>query len=71
MRIDFAKKLIIEPKRTSPILLMEKTEDQLLLQGIELGMTWTLALDQTDGSLSATLVGRDGAFVLFGSCTPL
>ena len=48
-----------------------QTEDQLLLHGIELGMAWTLALDQADGSLSATRVGRDGAFVLFGSCTPL
>lgn len=71
MRIDFAKKAIIGPKRTSPILFMEKNETQLLLQGTELGYAWTLALDQEGGSMAATLVGRDGAFVLFGSCTPL
>ena len=71
MRIDFAKKVIIGSTRSSPILFMDKADALLLLQGVELGYAWTLALDQEDGSLSATLVGRDGAFVLFGSCTPL
>ena len=28
-------------------------------------------LDHHEGSMSATLVGSDGAFVLFGSCAPL
>lgn len=71
MRIDFAKKVVIGPRRNSPILFMDKTNEQLLLQGTELGFAWTLALDQQDGSMSAALVGRDGAFIMFGSCTPL
>jgi hypothetical protein len=29
------------------------------------------ALDQEGGNFSATLINRDGVFVLFGSCTPL
>ncbi len=71
LRIDFANKTIIGPKHATSILFMEMAEDQLLLQGHELGFAWTLALDQTDGKMAATLVDRSGAFVLFGSCTPL
>jgi hypothetical protein len=71
MRIDFAKKSIAGPKRTTQILFMEKGENQLLLQGTELGHAWTLALDQTNGKMAVTLVDREGVFVLFGSCTPL
>ena len=50
---------------------MDKSDDQLLLQGTELGFGWTLVLDQESGTMSATLVNREGAVVLFGSCTPL
>jgi hypothetical protein len=71
MRIDFAKKSITGPKRSTEILFMEKSEDQLLLQGTELGHAWTLALDQMNGKMAVTLVDREGVFVLFGSCTPL
>ena len=71
LRIDFAHNAIVGPKRTTPILFMDKSDDQLLLQGTELGYSWTLALDQDSGKMTATLVNREGAFVLFGSCTPL
>jgi hypothetical protein len=69
LRIDVARKAIIGPKRTSPIQFMEKSESQLLLQGTELGLGWTVALDQETGKIAVTLVNRDGAFVLFGACT--
>lgn len=71
MRIDFAKKTIVGPKRTSPIRAMEKDEKQILLQGTELGLAWSMALDSTSGRMVSTFSSRDGAFVLFGSCTPL
>jgi hypothetical protein len=71
LRLDFAQKVIVGPKRTTPIVFMEKSDDQLLLQGTELGYGWTLALDQESGTMSVTLVNREEVFVLFGSCTPL
>jgi hypothetical protein len=71
LRIDFAQKVIVGPKQTTPILFMDTSDNQLLLQGKELGFGWTLVLDQESGTLSATLVNREGAVVLFGSCTPL
>jgi hypothetical protein len=71
MRIDFARKVIVGPKRTSPIRSMDKDEKQILLQGTELGLAWSMALSATDGKMVSTFSSRDGAFVLFGSCTPL
>jgi hypothetical protein len=69
MRIDVANKAVIGPKRTSPILHVEKSDAQLVLLGIELGYGWTLAIDQETGKLTVTLANREAAFVLFGVCT--
>ena len=71
LRIDFAGKKIIGPKHTTAILKMEKEEGQILLQGIELNMGWVFALNQTTGRFTATLADEEGAFVIFGACTPL
>ena len=71
IRIDIAKMVVIGPKRTTPIVSMEKSEKQILLQGTELGSAWTIALDQASGEISGSLVNREEVFVLFGSCTPL
>ena len=73
MRIDFEGKTIAGATRSTPILFIEKSEKsgQVLLQGNEIGYGWTLALDTSDGTMAATLVNREGAFVLFGSCTPM
>ena len=71
MRIDLDKKVISGPRRSTPIMSMEKNADGLLLQGTEIGYGWALAIDIVQGTMAATLVNREGAFVLFGSCTPL
>jgi len=71
MKVDFTKKEIIGPKRTTAIRLMEKTDGQLMLQGFELGMGWTFAIDRTNGKMMSTLIGAETAFVVFGACTPL
>jgi hypothetical protein len=71
LRIDFAQKVIVGPERTTPIVFMDKNDNQILLQGTELGYAWTLALDQESGAMTMTLVNREEVFVLFGSCTPL
>jgi hypothetical protein len=71
LRIDFAQKAVVGPKTTSPIRQMDTLEGQLLLQGHEGVFAWTIALDRESGKMAVTLVNREGAFVLFGSCTPL
>jgi len=70
IRIDVANNRIIGPQRTTPIVSVEKGDEQLLLQGTELGYAWSLALDTVEGTIAATLVDRDGAVVLLGACTP-
>jgi hypothetical protein len=71
MRIDFDKKTIAGPHRASPVLYMDKSEKQLLLQGTEMGYGWAMAIDQANGRMTVTLVDREGAFMLSGNCTPL
>jgi hypothetical protein len=70
MHINFAKKAIVGPRRTTEIRFMEPSAGQLLLQGTELGYAWSVALDTKTGSISTTLVNREDVFVLFGACTP-
>jgi hypothetical protein len=71
MRIDLANKSIAGAKRSTPIVSMQQNAGILLLQGTEAGFGWTLAVDTEQGTMSATLVNGEGAFVLFGSCTPM
>lgn len=70
LRIDFARKTVVGPERTTPIRFMENDDAQMLLQGSELGFAWTIALDKMDGTLTVALINHDDAFVLFGACTP-
>ncbi|WP_408215737.1 hypothetical protein [Paraburkholderia sediminicola] len=69
LRIDFAKKTIIGPQRTTAIRFMDAGPDQILMQGMELGYAWTIALDKTVGSITVTLVNHQDTLVLFGACT--
>ncbi len=69
-RVDLANNAIIGPKRTTQVQLMEQGQDQLLLQGTELGYGWTLALNSDNGTMALTIADHESAAVLFGSCTP-
>ena len=71
MRIDIAKKVVVGPKRTTPIAHSEITDKQLVVQGVELGFAWSIVIDTTDGAMMASMVDSGGAYVLSGSCTPL
>jgi hypothetical protein len=71
IRFDFSKKVAVGPKLASPIQSMESDDNQLLLRGSELGYGWTMALNRSSGKMVVTLTDNKGAFVLFGSCTPL
>ncbi len=70
MRIEFARRAIVGPKRSSEIMHMDRSESQLLLMGKEAGFGWTIVLEQASGRMTVTLASHQGAFVLFGSCTP-
>jgi len=70
VHIDFKKKALVGPQKSTPIELMEKSDTELYLTGIERGFSWTIALDQKDGAMTATLISASGTYVLFGYCTP-
>lgn len=69
MRIDFNEKVIKGPNRSTPIVAMERNENQMLLQGTELGYAWAFAINQLNGHFSASLTNVNGSFLLFGTCT--
>jgi hypothetical protein len=71
LRLDFANKQVLGEKQKSKIRDFEKKNGQLLLQGRELGYGWTIAIEQKSGDMTLSLVNREGAFVLFGRCTPI
>jgi hypothetical protein len=71
LRIDFAKKEITGPKRTTAIRTMEKDDNQIVLQGYEIGLGWTLAIDRATGNMRITFAGGNSSFIIFGACTQL
>jgi hypothetical protein len=69
LRIDFAKNEIAGPLRTTKIRSIEKDADQIVLQGFEIGMGWTLALDRVTGNMRLAFASWDATFIVFGACT--
>ena len=71
LRIDFAKNEIAGPLRTTKIRSTEKDDDQIVLQGHEIGLGWTIAIDRVTGNMRITFAGGNAAFIIFGACTAL
>lgn len=69
VRIDFSKKEILGPMRSNKILFMDKNTEQITMQGFELGMGWTLAIDRATGKAVFTFANREEGIVIFGACT--
>ena len=42
---------------------------ELILQGIENGLGWSLMINESDGQMTLTAAGDRLAFVVFGACT--
>ena len=56
-------------ERTSKIDDLKRENGQILLQGIEDGLGWTLLINEASGNMTLTASGNDEAFVVFGACT--
>ena len=71
--IDFANKQVHSTKEsgsevTSPIKNQQETRNQLILQGVENGHGWTLAIDRKHGRMTVGTTGEDVSYILFGAC---
>ncbi|APA89180.1 hypothetical protein BJG93_19755 [Paraburkholderia sprentiae WSM5005] len=71
LTLDFDKRVVEGPARTTPMLSVNKDADQVLVLGNEMGFGWTLVVDSADGEMTLTIANRNDAFVLFGNCTTL
>lgn len=74
--IDFGKKQVRAHSdagidAVSPIKNQEKTEQQLILQGVENHRGWTLSVDRLDGSLALSSSGSDINMMVFGTCAKI
>jgi len=56
---------------SSPVKNMETSGDHLILQGVENGRGWSIAINTKDGKMSASGVGDAVGFLVFGSCTSI
>jgi hypothetical protein len=76
MAIDFQQKVVRATdetgrKEVSPIKNIEQTGTQLILQGVENGHGWSIAVDQNTGRMTTLASGEDLGFIIFGACTAL
>lgn len=77
MYVDFKAKVVKartegdEKQVESPIRNFQKSNTQLILQGIENGHGWGISVDQTGGRMTMTVSGESSGFMIFGACTAL
>ncbi len=58
-------------ERTAKIESITREEGKLILQGVQLGLGWSMVITQESGAMVLTAAGEQVAFVIFGACTPL
>ena len=77
MYVDFKAKVVKartegDTKQVeSPIRNFQKSNTQLILQGIENGHGWGISIDQAGGRMTTTVSGESSSFMIFGACTSL
>ncbi len=74
--LDFVEKMATGKRpdgerRTTEIQSVTQSEGELILQGVQSGRGWSMAIAQQSGSMVLTAAGEQEAFVIFGACTPL
>lgn len=73
--VDLEAKMLTTTKasgvdRTTPIRTLERAEDKIFIQGIELGRAYSFVLDEGTGIASFAVAMPELTVTAFGSCTP-
>ena len=58
-------------KEVSPVKAMERSKDHLILQGVEEGHGWDMAINTKTGEMRASMVGEALSLLMSGACTAL
>ena len=58
-------------KEVSPVKNMELSNDHLILQGVEEGRGWDIAIDGKTGEMRGAVVGDAVSILVSGTCTAL
>ena len=76
VRVDLEKKILSTTKasgedRSTPIEVLEREDDRVLMQGTDLGRAFSVVLNPTSG-LASTGIALDGNVIsVFSYCTPI
>jgi hypothetical protein len=75
LKINFNKKEITGTRKngemiTSKIVDVVSNEGMLMLQGVEHGRAWSMAIKQATGNATVTVAGEQEGFIVFGACIP-
>lgn len=76
LRINFDDR-VISGKRANgddlkaDIKSVHRTEEGVLLQGVDEGLGWSMTLTEEGGSMSLAVSGDLAGYVIFGNCTAL
>ncbi len=70
-RVNVQQRLLssLDGGRSSPIANVQREERRLMLQGMQNGKVWGLAIDEKTGEMAATVGEADGGMVVSGACT--
>ncbi len=76
IRLDFEKMVARATRsggeeRTAKIESMAWEEGKIILQGVQLGLGWSMVITQKSGAIALTAAREQVVFVIFGACTPL
>ena len=58
-------------KAVSPVKNLEQSGSHFIMQGVENGRGWNIAIDTKNGNMSGSTVGDAISFLVFGTCTTL
>lgn len=58
-------------KAVSPVKNLEQSGSHFIMQGVENGRGWNIAIDTKNGKMSGSAVGDAISFLVFGTCTTL
>jgi hypothetical protein len=71
LNVDVPQKVIsgAATGRTIKITSVDRDAGRLLISGSESGGSWSVAIIEDSGAMSAVALVRNGGFLMFGTCT--